>query len=309
MKIDPVNRKAAGPTKAVSSSRSQNTSLVIEHDNLDDKIYHRLKTMITEGDLEPGRRILQEQLARDMGVSRTPLVNALKRLAQEGLLQWLPRRAIYVKRFTPREVAQIFEVREGLEPMAARMAAGRIDPGEVDELEEMFKEFTEDPTPAEVRRYLQADRHFHWRLVELAENPYLAAAMEAVNMMISAYQVGIPRSLAESLPEHRAVLHALRKQDPEASEQAMRVHIRRSREKLKKDAELKEAAIGAKPDLSGAARGQRSDSGHGISEPHRVSEMDYRPRPSASRNSAGKAPRGSFDDPKRKRTTPLHRKP
>ena len=180
----------------------------------------------------------------------TPLVNALKRLTQEGLLEWLPRRAIYVKRFTPREVAQIFEVREGLEPMAARMAAGRIDPEEVDELEEMFEEFTENPTPAAVRRYLQADRHFHWRLVELAENPYLAAAMESVNMMISAYQVGIPRSLAESLPEHRAILHALRKQDPEASEQAMRVHIRRSREKLTWDAEKVEAEAVSRQDLS-----------------------------------------------------------
>jgi DNA-binding GntR family transcriptional regulator len=248
MKIDPIKRKTWGPQKKASTLRTQNDSLVIEHDNLDDKIYQRLKTMITESQLEPGKRILQEQLARDMGVSRTPLVNALKRLAQEGLLEWLPRRAIYVKRFTPREVAQIFEVREGLEPMAARMAARRIDPGEVDELEEMFKEFTEDPTPAAVRRYLQADRYFHWRLVELAENPYLAAAMESVNMMISAYQVGIPRSLAESLPEHRAILHALRKQDPEASEQAMRVHIRRSREKLKKDAETGEAAAGPKPE-------------------------------------------------------------
>jgi DNA-binding GntR family transcriptional regulator len=242
MKIDIIKRKRQESKKTRSLSRGRNASLVIEHDNLDDKIYRRLKAMITEGDLEPGKRILQEHLARDMGVSRTPLVNALKRLAQEGLLEWLPRRAIYVKRFTPREVAQIFEVREGLEPMAARLAAERIDPAEVEELEEIFKEFTENPTPAAVRRYLQADRYFHWRLVELAGNPFLAAAMESVNMMISAYQVGIPRSLAESLPEHRAILGALRNQDPEASEQAMRLHIRRSREKLKKDADLEEAA-------------------------------------------------------------------
>ena len=246
MRIDPIKRRKGGPKRTASPLRTQKTSLVIEHDNLDDKIYYRLKTMITEGDLEPGERILQEQLARDMGVSRTPLVNALKRLAQEGLLEWRPRRGIYVKRFSPLEVAQIFEVREGLEPMAARFAASRIDPGEVDKLEAMFKEFTEDPTPAEVRRYLNADRYFHWKLVELAENPYLAAAMESVNMMISAYQVGIPRSLAESLPEHRAVLAALRRQDPEASEQAMRVHIRRSREKLRRDAEMGEATAGPK---------------------------------------------------------------
>jgi GntR family transcriptional regulator, rspAB operon transcriptional repressor len=187
-----------------------------------------------------------------MGVSRTPLVNALKRLAQERLLEWLPRRGIYVRRFSAREVAQLFEVREGLEPIAARLAAPRIDPAEVDDLLELFRGFDENPTPSAVRQYLRADRHFHWRLVELAANPHLAAAMESVNMMISAYQVGIPRSLSESLPEHRAILEALRRKDPDASEQAMRVHIRRSREKLKKNAEVEEAA--GKEDLEREAR-------------------------------------------------------
>ena len=136
-------------------------------------------------------------------------------------------------------MAQLFEVREGLEPIAARLAAPRIDPAEVDDLLEIFRGFDENPTPSAVRQYLRADRHFHWRLVELAANPHLAAAMESVNMMISAYQVGIPRSLSESLPEHRAILEALRRKDPDASEQAMRVHIRRSREKLKKNAEVR----------------------------------------------------------------------
>jgi len=305
MKIDPIKRKRRDPGKTASTSRALNDSLVIEHHNLDDKIYQRLKTMITEADLEPGQRILQEQLARDMGVSRTPLINALKRLAQEGLLEWRPRRGIYVKRFTPREVAQIFEVREGLEPMAARLAASRIDPEEVDELEEMFQEFTENPSPAAVRRYLQCDRHFHWRLVELAENPYLAAAMESVNMMISAYQVGIPRSLAESLPEHRAILEALRKQDPEASEQAMRIHIRRSREKLKKDAELEEAAVSPGRDaVSGNPPGLP-----GTAKPNRRSRMGYRPGPSSPGRPAGKSTEGSSGRLPSKETSPDRRKP
>jgi DNA-binding GntR family transcriptional regulator len=206
--------------------------LLIEHENLDDKIYSRLKRMIAEGDLPPGQRILQEKLARDMGVSRTPLVNALKRLAQERLVEWVSRRGIYVKRFSLREMAQLFEVREALEPIAARLAATRIAPAEVKEFKRMFGAFSKGPSAAEVRRYIKCDQQFHWRLVELTENPHLAAAMESVNMMISAYQVGVPRSLAESLPEHQAILEALGRRDPDASEAAMRVHIRRSVERL-----------------------------------------------------------------------------
>lgn len=206
--------------------------LLIEHENLDDKIYARLKRMIAEGELSPGQRILQEKLAREMGVSRTPLVNALKRLGQERLVEWVSRRGIYVKRFTMREMAQLFEVREGLEPIAARLAATRIAPAEVRMFKRMFDGFSTKPSAADLRRYLRCDREFHWRLVELTENPHLAAAMESVNMMISAYQVGVPRSLAESLPEHRAILEALSRRDPDASEAAMRVHIRRSVERL-----------------------------------------------------------------------------
>ena len=86
--------------------QNRNTSpLLIEHENLDDKIYARLKRMIADGQLAPGQRILQEKLARGMGVSRTPLVNALKRLAQERLVEWVSRRGIYVKQFSLKEMA------------------------------------------------------------------------------------------------------------------------------------------------------------------------------------------------------------
>jgi DNA-binding GntR family transcriptional regulator len=215
--------------------------LLIEHENLDDKIYARLKRMIADGQLAPGQRILQEKLARGMGVSRTPLVNALKRLAQERLVEWVSRRGIYVKQFSLKEMAQLFEVREGLEPIAARLAAMRISPAEVRAFKKVFDGFSKKPSVAEVQRYLKCDRHFHWRLVELTENSHLAAAMESVNMMISAYQVGVPRSLAESLPEHQAILEALGQRDPDASEAAMRVHIRRSVERLWQRAHAEEA--------------------------------------------------------------------
>src|SRR3989304_3577192 len=104
--------------------------LRLEPENLDDKIYARLKALIAERRMLPGERILQDRLARQMGVSRTPLVNALKRLAQERLVEWVSRRGIYVRRFTKREMARLFEVREALEGLSARLAAPRIAPAE-----------------------------------------------------------------------------------------------------------------------------------------------------------------------------------
>lgn len=218
-------------------------SLRIEHENLDDKIYARLKALIAERRMLPGERILQDRLAREMGVSRTPLVNALKRLAQERLVEWVSRRGIYVKRFTKREMARLFEVREVLEGLAARLAAPRIDRDEVDHLEEMFHGLDVTPTPAAVRKYVERDRYFHWRLVEIAGNEQLAHAMDSVNMMFFAYQDGLVRPAAETVQEHWTILEALRRKDPAASEAAMRLHIRRSVEQLEKEAEAEEAQV------------------------------------------------------------------
>ncbi|OGC00735.1 MAG: hypothetical protein A3G35_19040 [candidate division NC10 bacterium RIFCSPLOWO2_12_FULL_66_18] len=212
----------------------------MEHENLDDKIYARLKALIAERRMLPGERILQDRLAREMGVSRTPLVNALKRLAQERLVEWVSRRGIYVKRFTKREMARLFEVREMLEGLAARLAAPRIARDEVDRLAELFRGLDVTPTPAAIRRYVERDRHFHWRLVEIAGNEQLAHAMDSVNMMFFAYQDGLVRPAAETIQEHWAILEALRRKDPDASEAAMRLHIRRSVEQLEKEAEAEE---------------------------------------------------------------------
>ena len=231
--------KSARPRQARSSPVS--VSLRIEHENLDDKIYARLRTMIVEHHLLPGQRILQDRLAKEMGVSRTPLVNALKRLAQERLVEWVSRRGIYVKHFTKREMARLFEVREVLEGLAARLAALRIKLAEVDRLTEMFRELDFVPRPAGVRRYIEWDRFFHWRIVELADNPQLAAAMDSVNMMFFAYQDGLVRLPAETFDEHMAILHALRRHDPDASEAAMRLHIRRSVERLEQEAAAEES--------------------------------------------------------------------
>jgi len=219
-------------------------TLPIEHASLDDKIYTRLKAMVLARQLRPGQRILQERLARALGVSRTPLVNALKRLAQERVVEWVSRRGIYVKRFTKREMARLFEVREALEALTARLAASRIPRAEVDRLAASLRSLDVRPTPAAIRRYVAWDRDFHWRLVEVAGNEHLRAALESVNMMFFVYQDGLVRPAAETAPEHRAILEALRRRDPEASETAMRLHIRRSVERLEVEAAAEESGRG-----------------------------------------------------------------
>jgi DNA-binding GntR family transcriptional regulator len=214
--------------------------LRIERENLDETIYIRLKAMISERRLLPGERILQDHLSREMGVSRTPLVNALKRLAQEQLVEWVSRRGIYVKRFTKRQMIQLFEVREVLEGLSTRLAALRIDQEEVDRLVGMFRGLDVSPTPAAIREYVERDRYLHWRFVEIAGNQQLIRALQSVNMMLLTWQDGLVRPAAETIQEHFTILEALRRHDPGASETAMRLHIRRSVERLEQEVAAEE---------------------------------------------------------------------
>jgi GntR family transcriptional regulator, rspAB operon transcriptional repressor len=224
------------PGRLLQRVRSGAVSLAIQHENLEDKIYARLRALIVERQILPGERIPVDDLAREMGVSRTPVLNALKRLAQERVVEFFSRRGVYVRRFAKREMARLFAVREVLEGLAARLAAARIDPAEVDRLAASFRGFEGEPSPARNRQYVQRDRAFHSRLVELAGNEQLTAAMNSVNMMFFAYQDGLVRPPEETIPEHQAVLEGLRRRDPDASEAAMRLHLRRSMERLEKEA-------------------------------------------------------------------------
>ncbi|MFZ5426595.1 MAG: GntR family transcriptional regulator [Thermodesulfobacteriota bacterium] len=141
----------------------------IEHENLDDKVYARVRGMIVSGRYEPGSRIVQEDLAGELGVSRTPLVNALKRLAQDGLLEWTPRRGIHVRALEPGELVHLFVLRERLEPLAAELAARNITRAEALEMEEEWASMAGLPdTPESHRLFVDRDRRFHWRLAELA---------------------------------------------------------------------------------------------------------------------------------------------
>jgi NAD(P)-dependent dehydrogenase (short-subunit alcohol dehydrogenase family) len=120
-------------------------------------------------------------------------------------------------------------------------AAARIDRDEVHQLGEMFRGLDVTPSPAAVRKYIDRDRYFHWRLVEIAGNEQLSAAMGSVNMMFFAYQDGVVRPAAETVKEHWDILEVLCRRDPDASEAAMRLHIRRSVERLEQEAEAEEA--------------------------------------------------------------------
>jgi GntR family transcriptional regulator of vanillate catabolism len=232
---------------AMFPESSEPISLAIHQENLEDKIYARIRALILQRQIRPGERIQVDRLAREMGVSRMPVMNAVKRLTQERVVDCLPRRGFYLKEYSKRELARLFEVREMLEALAARLAALRITQEQLDELNGMFQGLDLSPTPEALARYIERDRLFHSRLIGISGNPHLAHAMNSINLMIFTYQHGLTRLPEETIREHLGIIAALRRRDAEASEAAMRRHMRQSVERLHLQADAEESRGESKP--------------------------------------------------------------
>jgi DNA-binding GntR family transcriptional regulator len=201
---------------------------------LEDWIFSSLRQMIVERELLPGERIMPDQVARTMAVSRTPVINALKRLSQARLAEWIPHRGVFVRRYSKREMAEVFELREVLEGLMARRAATRISDEEIAYFREIFATMDTSLSPASVANFMARDREFHNRLFELAENDLVYDAARFISHAI--FAMGLIRTVELGVREHLDILDALESRDPKRSEECMRAHIHRSVEWLTQEA-------------------------------------------------------------------------
>jgi DNA-binding GntR family transcriptional regulator len=209
----------------------------------DEMVFDRLCNWIADGTLLPGQHLVPERLAEQLGVSRTPVTNALKRLKQAGLLDWVINSGAFVKRWDKAELAQLFELRGVLEGLAARHAAGRLSDDALYALDTMFADFAvlspdEAQAPAIVAEYLARDRDFHGAIIKAAANPVLQRTIAQVHVTTSTFAAGLIRTIPVGVAEHSAIVAALRAGDAEAAEREMRRHLQRSVERLKQEAEL-----------------------------------------------------------------------
>ncbi len=190
--------------------------------------YEKLKQALVEGGLNPGERLSEPELAERLGVSRTPVREALVRLAQEGLVELLPGRGAWVRELTPEEVHEVYEVRAALEAEAARLAALRAGAHELAALAEAEAALRRLP-PEDRAGQTRADARFHATLVALSKNRELERlfhqldAKLALARRFSRDENQSPKTLAE----HRAIVEAIRAGDADAAARAARAHIER----------------------------------------------------------------------------------
>lgn len=222
-------------------------NLGAEHENLDQKVYEILKNMIIERQILPGEKIPQEKLARELGISRTPLVSALKFLEHEKLVESKPRRGYFVRLFSAAEMVSIFELREVLESLAARRAAANITEKEIEILNGFFKTFVESADITDYKAYAREDRRFHNFITEIGAKEFLKSILETCNIITASYQYLSPEGLVrppnDTIEEHLAVIKAIGGRDPDAADELMREHLKKTIAYLRQDIEKEKQGI------------------------------------------------------------------
>ena len=207
----------------------------IEHIDLSERVYGQIKTRILSGALEPGQKILQEKLAAEIGVSRTPLLKALQQLENELLVESVPRRGMFVKRMGPKEIIDAFDCREGLEGIAARLTAEKITEPQLKKMKSLFEPFRsilQEEPEFSTKAYRKADQRFHDMLIEISGNQVLKRIEMLGNVTLICYNRGLIRPPKETLPEHFAIIKAIEEHDGDRAEQEIRNHLRKSRESI-----------------------------------------------------------------------------
>ncbi len=215
-----------------ATPRERIVNLGAGHTNLDQKAYQILKGMIIDRQLLPGDKISQEKLAEELGISRTPLINALKLLEQEKLVQSIPRRGCFVRLFSRSEMIAIFELREVLEGLAARRAAEKITERDMAQLRGFFRQFKGHGPIYDPKGYAREDRRFHKFISEVGSKEFLQSILETYNIISFSYQSdmseGLVRPPEETIQEHMAIIEALGNRNAAAAEQLMRRHLSNS---------------------------------------------------------------------------------
>lgn len=205
------------------------TNLAIEYENLDQKVYQVIKSMIENRQLLPGKKIPQEKLASELGISRTPLIAALKFLEHEKLVEQKPRRGYFVRLFSIEEMVSIFEIREVLEGLSARRAAKHINATEARQLRDIFKPFEKMDDITDYQAYSRADRQFHMMVANIASREFLTSILQTFNIISLAYQFptreGLIRVPNETIRDHLQIIDAICSHESEKAEQLMRRHL------------------------------------------------------------------------------------
>ncbi len=200
------------------------------HASLTEKAYRSLVERIVTLELPPGSVLTESRLMQELKIGRTPIREAVQRLIAEGLVTHLHHRGMLVADIRAVEVQQIYEFRALIEGQAARLAAQRVTPPQLEELQRIHGEMDRSMADNDIDKFVTLDRRFHELLGHGSENQYLESVLlKLYNLHLRLWYFLVRKQggLRETVHEHQEVIEALVRRNPEEAELAMRHYVMR----------------------------------------------------------------------------------
>jgi len=204
-------------------------SIVNKQKYLRDHIFEKLQQAIYSGKLKSGERLTEKKIAEELGVSRTPVLEALYRLASSGLIKIIPHRGFMISRWSAKEIKDVMEIRIALEMLALRLTIQRISPKEIDELKTLLIEMKEAVKKEDITRASQLNTLFHDKIIIASKNKELSQAIEPIKNKIYHFRIisiSSPNRLKKSFEEHKKILDAIINKDSELAQELIAQHIK-----------------------------------------------------------------------------------
>ena len=200
------------------------------HRPLREIVYEELKAQILKGDIKPGTRMMEVELAEVLGVSRTPVREAIRKLEKEGLVKIEPRRGAYASELSVKDMVDILEVRQSMEGLAAYYCAQRINDEQKEQLRDYALAFNKAVEEGVYEDMISYDTKFHHLIVECCDNDILVHMVEQLQELVLRFRYLYYSDFkrAEQMPaEHHEIFEAVASGDAERAREAAALHINR----------------------------------------------------------------------------------
>lgn len=195
---------------------------------LRDEVFHTLRKAILTGELKPGERLMEIHLADKLGVSRTPIREAIRKLELEGLVTMIPRRGAQVAQITEKSMSDVLEVRRALDALCAELACDRITSGELDALQEACGRFEAAVHTGDLKAIAREDVAFHDIIVQATGNQRLIQLVNNLSEQMYRYRFEYIKDAGQHenlVQEHRMIYEGIVRKDREAASAAAKTHI------------------------------------------------------------------------------------
>ena len=206
---------------------------------LRDVVFRTLRQAILRGELKPGERLMEIRLANQLGVSRTPIREAIRMLELDGLVIMVPRKGAQVAQITEKDLNDVLEVRLGLEELAVKLACQRITESELQKLYQAsrsFEQMLETTETDDLQKLAQADVAFHDAIYNATGNAKLVSMLNNLREQMYRYRVEYLKDetiYPRLLKEHKDIAESLRRKDKSRASETMREHVKNQAEAVK----------------------------------------------------------------------------